>query len=1001
MKILLLLLLVALCSLPSIAVSAGRIPEEDKIRNEMRNGPYIRGGRLPNTQFHNYLRTNESLRPSEDKDPSKIDLSSSISASASQAISSNRYMELLAGTDTEGYSGDGGSAASAQIESSSVWADSLGNVYLTDEKSWRIRKITVSTGIITTEFLSSGNFNYPLSIVGDVVGTVLYVSDLKYIWKYTFATNTVTVFAGQDYSSQGFTGAGDGPATLAHLNNPSGLWLTTDEVLYFADTGNNRIRKINTAGICTTVAGSADGSGGFSGDGGPATLATLNSARTHGVYMDTVGRLFIPDTFNDRIRVVNTNNNNIINTFAGTGLSWFNGDSLTATLTNVARPFDVKGDLVGTIYFVELGSIVIRMIDDVSGTVSTLFGSDQSGFSPGISPRSSSINDLMGIWLDSTGSVYFTDLNSVHRGVSFPYKLPSTILYSNLYMELLAGVDTNDYDVPYYAHDFSQGEDNGPATSVGISACYPWVDSLGDLYIPQSEGIYGQGSSTIKKLSVSSGIITTFGGTGVSSTTGVGGPIESVSFYHPLAIVGDQAGTVFYMSDQLYVWKYVVATNIVSVLVGVRGGVWGFGGDNGPASSATLNSPGALWLTTEDVLYIADRNNHRIRRIINGIITTVAGSGASSGSSGDGGLATLAILSYPSGVYMDSLGKLFIANAGSNVIRIVDSDQIISTFAGGSGSWPFNADPDGIAATSATINSLRDVKGDSLGNIYFSEGSLIRIIDVSGIVSTLFGNSDEEEEGFSAGISPRSSSIHGAMGIWLDSVGTVYFTDRNSIHRSVYSSSSTPTVQPSLSIPSVIPTGNPTSPTVVPTEFPSSHRSAAFEAISKNLFIEVVVGTSRYSYSGDGGPATSAEISYSSACWVDSVGNVYIADTDNFRIRKVTASTGIITTFGRSDWSSRWSKESRPIESVFFYLPAAIVGDQSGTFLYIGDERNLWKYEFATNNIFPIAGERGFTGDPGGLGTVRKPTSLWLTTDKIFILLDKIRFEPFPRIRAS
>jgi hypothetical protein len=216
-------------------------------------------------------------------------------------------------------------------------------------------------------------------------------------------------------------------------------------------------------------------------------------------------------------------------------------------------------------------------------------------------------------------------------------------------------------------------------------------------------------------------------------------------------------------------------------------------------------------------------------------VTTVAGSSDSSyGFSGDGGLATLATLYAPNGVYMDPSGKLFIADTGNNRIRVVDTNNIIRTFAG-TGYTVFNGD--GIPATGTNINYPRDVKGDSLGNIYFSSGNvyfadhnnnIIRMVDVSGIAFILFGSPDQSG-GFSASISPRRSRINTPNSIWLDSVGTVYFTDQTSIHRGIVVSS--PTSQPSLSEqPSYVPTKPPSEmpsrrPTIMPSGDPTRQPS--------------------------------------------------------------------------------------------------------------------------------------------------------------------------------
>jgi hypothetical protein len=224
--------------------------------------------------------------------------------------------------------------------------------------------------------------------------------------------------------TSGFSGDG-GPAIAAQIDNPYSLWLTTAGDLYFADYNNQRIRKISSAGIMSSVAGSGPPAS-FAGDNGPATAAKLNVPG--GCYVDTTGKLFIADLLNHRIRLVNTNN--IITTFAGTGTSTpFNGDNIPALTANFDGPRDVKGDSNGVIYITDWLNFRIRFVEN--GIISTLFGTSTGGFTAGISLRSSPIKTPEGIWVDTAANVYFSDGNSIHRGIilyptSQPTRQPSS-----------------------------------------------------------------------------------------------------------------------------------------------------------------------------------------------------------------------------------------------------------------------------------------------------------------------------------------------------------------------------------------------------------------------------------------------------------------------------------------------------------------------------------------------------------------------------------------------
>jgi sugar lactone lactonase YvrE len=769
----------------------------------------------------------------------------------SQSTFDNVLMKLVAGTSTSGYSGDGDPATSAQIRSFISWVDNNGNIFLPDDTNRRIRKVS-PTGIISTFGgtgssslagvsgpIGSVNFWTPYSIVGNVGGTILYICDVRYVWKYEFSTGIAAPFAHSISLGAGF-GGDDGAASSAQLSSPLGIWLTTAGVLYIADTDNQRIRKVSTEGIITTVAGSGptgQNTGTYSGDNGLATAAKLRNPTS--VYMDTNGNLFIADRDNGRIRKVAANN--IITTFAGSGtLTPFNGENVPRLTANINLPADVKGDSLGNIYIADGGNCLVRIVD-TQELIWTLFGLGigSCGFtSAEVSPRGSKINSPNGIWLDSVSNIYFSDYNSIHRGVFLsptsqpsgqpsrqPTNAPAALSprsFNNVFMQLLAGKSTT-----------GTSGDSGPATSAQIIATHLWVDFYGNFYIA------GWDSYRIRKVTPA-GIISMFGGTGTQSTAGMSGPISSVSFYTIWAIVGDAADTFLYICDQRYVWKYVFSTNIASVFAQSTSLGPGFSGDNSLASLSQLNHPLGIWVTSFDDLFIADQENHRIRKVSLGIITTVAGSGGVGSFSGDNGPATSATLNWPRSMYVDTSGKLFIADERNNRIRVVNSDNIITTFAGSGTQSPFNGD--NIPALSANIGLPLDVKGDSLGNMFVADytNAVIRMINVQGIISTLFGTPGST--GFSVGISSKSSSINAPHGIVLDTLSNIYFADFNSIHRSVdLSPSSQPTSQPT-DMPTSQPTDIPTLHSITYTHsftFNGAFQSLVVPPEATQMFVEL------------------------------------------------------------------------------------------------------------------------------------------------------------------
>ncbi|OQW90457.1 MAG: hypothetical protein BWK78_06975 [Thiotrichaceae bacterium IS1] len=339
-------------------------------------------------------------------------------------------------------------------------------------------------------------------------------------------------------------------------------------------------------------------------------------------------------------------------------------------------------------------------------------------------------------------------------------------------------------------------------------------------------------------LAQADGIITTVagGGTGI----GDGGPATNARLFQPKAVVVDGSGN-YYIADSLNHRIRKVATD--GTITTVAGnGTGGFSGDGGPATSAQLNVPYDVALDNNGNLYIADLHNQRIRKVaIDGIITTVAG--VFSGGvafSGDNGLATNAQFSLPTGVALDSSGNLYIVDAGNKRIRKVSTNGIITTVAG-NGLEGFGGDNG--PATDAQLDSPNDIALDSNNNLYIADvwNARIRKVSTNGIITTVAGNGSV---GFSGDNGPATSAqFNQPVGVALDSSNNLYIVDF----------------------------GN-----------------ARIRKVSTNGIITTVAGNGSHNFSGDGGPATNAQINQSNGVGLDGNGNLYIADVMNSRIRKVT-----------------------------------------------------------------------------------------------------------------
>ena len=270
-------------------------------------------------------------------------------------------ISTFAGTGTAGFSGDSGPAIGAQLNSPGrVEVDSNGNVYISDTANNRVRKVTPN-GTITT--VAGGGALAP-SLTGD-----------------------------------------SGPAVNALLNQPRAIIFDPAGNLYIADSGNNRVRKVGTDGIITTIAG--NGTPGNAGDGGLAINAQLNNP--NGLALDPVGNLYIADAYNFKVRRVDPSG--VITTYAGTGLSGSGGDGGPASGATLRQPYALAEDAAGNLYISDFSGQAIRRIDRTSGVITTFAGASVPGFSGDGGPATAAqLYGPTGMAFDSTGNLYFTDL---------------------------------------------------------------------------------------------------------------------------------------------------------------------------------------------------------------------------------------------------------------------------------------------------------------------------------------------------------------------------------------------------------------------------------------------------------------------------------------------------------------------------------------------------------------------------------------------------------------
>ena len=606
-------------------------------------------------------------------------------------------LSTYAGNGTSRYSGDGGPAVNAGLGYLQAFCiDAQANIYLAEED--RIRKIDAATGIITTiagtgfpEFSGdsglavNAQFEYITSITADTAGNI-YITDMQRIRKITAATGIIYTIGGD--GTDGYSGDG-GPAINAQMSSPKGVAVDGAGNVYVADNNNNVIRKITAAtGIITTIAGSGDvGSG---GDGGPATSAQL--AYSYTMVTDLAGNLYISD--NNKVRKVDATTG-IISTVIGTGAGGCSGDGANAALATFYNVGYIFLSPSGNMFVDDRNNYVIRKVTGTTGIINTIAGNHSYGVSGIGGPVSNAqLNRPMDVAVDPTGNIYVAD--------NYNYKI----------YRIDAATDSI-YTVAGTGNQGLSLQSGVPATSMSFTEPRALtVDAAGNFYFVTN-------GTSIRKVTASTGIISTIAGNGIFGYAGDGGDATDAKLNDPYGLAFDLSGNL-YVADKNNnaIRKISAGTGIITTVAGT--GTAGYSGDGGLATSATLNRPFGVAVDRAGNIYISDNGNSVIRRVdaSTGIITTVAGTGTA-GYSGDGALATAARLHYNFGLTTDTAGNLFIADQFNQRIRKITVATGIITTVAGTGVTPYNGD--GIPATTANLNNPTNICFDARGNLYIAD----------------------------------------------------------------------------------------------------------------------------------------------------------------------------------------------------------------------------------------------------------------------------------------
>jgi trimeric autotransporter adhesin len=627
---------------------------------------------------------------------------------------------------------------------------------------------------------------------------------------------------------------------------------------------------------------------------------------------------------------------NSISTIAGTpGSAGDSGDGGKATGAKLISPGYVLTDSAGNIFIVDVLSNRVRKIAAKTGIITTVAGNGTSGFSgDGGAATSAELNTPAGIALDAVGNLYIADApNNRVRKVNATTGIITTVAGNG-------------------AATTSSG-DGGPATNAGlIGPVGIAVDSAGDIFVTDN------GEHGVREISATTGVITTVISNGSTPSSGFG------------AVAGiaiDGSGNLFIADPVSHrVFKLIAASGAISIVAG--NGTAGSSGDGGPATSAELNYSGAVALDTAGNLYINDALSNNIRKVsaATGIISTVAGDGTA-GFSGDGGAAVDAEINDPGGVALDSAGNLYIPEGNNNDVREVSPlafpatnvasssapqnlllettsaetitsftvsasqgnkqeykigtvsgcvvDGVTSNPAGTICTIPITFSPGYPGLRPVPIQAVTSAGNVNIGLNGLGVGPLAAL--TPGIITTIAGNG---ASGYTGDGGPATSAgIYEPQGVALDNAGDVYFAD-------------------------------------------FYHHVVRRIDVTSGV-ITTVAGNGTEGSSGDGGTATSAELNYPEGISLDSAANIYIADSGNYRVRKVDAATGIITTVA-GDGAKTDSGDGGLAVNAGFRAISDVKFDSHDN-MYIADSLSVRRVDVVSGTITTIAGN-----GPGGDGVL-------------------------------
>ena len=941
----------------------------------------------------------------------------SISLVSLTSESKAQNINTIIGTGVAGYSGNGSIATGAMVNNaSSVAIDTIGNLYIADVSNNVVRKVNATTGIITV-FAGGGSasasgvlsgpatavaLNSPTGVAADLNGNIFiavrgdgklakvnsagiistidsagvsaaggldpisvavdrygnaYYADYNRnkIWKKNFSTGTITSVAGLTFP--GYDGDG-GPATAAHLNGPTGVAVDTMGNVYIADNGNNVVRNIDASGVIKTLVGT----GGFVYWDYTNNTSTTSLNQPYGVAVDRTGNVYISDANNNVIRKVNASY--VVSTIAGTATAGYSGDGAVATSALLNGPLGLCVSFTGNLYIADNSNYRIRLL----GTLpSWLTGSGSSAnripvFVNGHSQNTTACTNTT-IALNSLLAVHDSDASQTETWSLYEAPLfgTATVAYSTTstgsiitpsglsYTTATGFMGTDSFSVRV-----TDGSDTTYTTIrvtvaevVNVSAIFGTstvcAGNTTTLINGIAGGVWSSSNTGIATVNASGVVTGVSAGAATISYVLAGGCNTAFALKSFTVNPGTAAGTLSGPAT-------VVLGGNISLSATVSGGVWsssntavatvsttgivtGIAAGAATISYSVSGSCGTAYATAGITVTGGSTGSGSAL-----IISTIAGN-HDAGYSGDGGTATAATLLSPSGIAVNAAGTIYFVDQANNRVRKVTTSGIISTVAG---NGIAGNSGDGGAADAASLNNPMGVAVDLAGNLYIADygNAKIRKVHTSGIITTIAGNG---AIGYSPDGTPATAAqIATPTGVTVDAAGNVYFAEQN---------------------------------------------NHVVRKVNTSGIINTVAGNRGAGFSGDGGLATDAALSYPFNVITDPSGNIYISDAGNHRIRKVNAA-GNISTIAGSGTSGGYAGDGGAATAALLNNPAGIAFDGTGSLLIADLNNNCIRKVTSGGIISTIAGSTagGFSGDDSDAtaASMYKPSGLAVSGDNIY-----------------